>query len=124
MGVTMQFLYDLFLVLHFIGLAMLLGGFMVQMSSADKVVNRTMLEGALTQLITGFVLVGMLSAGAIEGEAPNNTVVGIKLLILIVITVLAFVGRKKPPPQVALWAGIGGLTIVNILIAVFAGVTK
>jgi hypothetical protein len=119
----MQFLYDLFLVLHFVGLAMLLGGFMVQMKSADKGVNRTMLDGALTQLVTGLVLVGMLSAGAIEGEEPNNPVVGIKLLILIVITVLAFVGRKKTPPQVALWAAIGGLTIVNIIIAVYAGVT-
>jgi uncharacterized membrane protein len=118
----MEFLYNLFLVLHFIGLAMLLGGWFVQMSSPDKGVNRTMLEGALAQLITGLVLVGMLSAGAMEGEKPNNSVVGIKLLILIVITVLAFIGRKRQPPQVALWAIIGALTIVNILIAVFAGV--
>jgi uncharacterized membrane protein len=118
----MEFLYNLFLVLHFIGLAMLLGGWFVQMSSADKGVNRTMLEGALAQLITGVVLVGMLSGGAMEGEKPNNSVVGIKLLILVVITVLAFIGRKRQPPQVAIWAVIGVLTIVNILIAVFAGV--
>ena len=118
----MEFLYNLFLVLHFIGLAMLLGGWFVQMSSAEKGVNRTMLEGALAQLITGLVLVGMLSAGVMEGEKPNNSVVGIKLLILIVITVLAFIGRKRQPPQVALWAIIGLLTIVNIVIAVFAGV--
>jgi len=118
----MQFLYNLFLVLHFIGLAMLLGGWFVQMSSADKGVNRTMLEGALTQLVTGIVMVGMLSAGAIEGEDPNNTVVGIKLLVVIVITVLAFIGRRRQPPQVALWAIIGLLTLVNICVAVFAGV--
>jgi len=118
----MQFLYNLFLALHFIGLAMLLGGWFVQMSSADKGVNRTMLEGALAQLITGVVLVGMLSSGAMEGEKPNNTVVGIKLLIVLVITVLAFLGRKRQPPQVALWAIIGLLTLVNIFIAVFAGV--
>ncbi|MEI6362126.1 MAG: hypothetical protein WCP95_08320 [Actinomycetes bacterium] len=119
----MEFVYNLFLVLHFIGLAMLLGGWFVQMSSPDKGVNRTMLEGALAQLITGFVLVGMLSAGAIEGESPNNTVVGIKMLVVIIITVLAFIGRRRQPPQVAIWAAIGGLTLVNIVVAVFAGVT-
>jgi amino acid transporter len=120
----MEFVYNLFLVLHFIGLAMLLGGWFVQMSSADKGVNRTMLEGALLQLITGLVLVGMLSAGAMEGEEPNNTVVGIKFLVLIVITVLALIGRRRQPPQVALWAIIGALTVVNIVVAVFAGVVK
>jgi uncharacterized membrane protein len=118
----MEFLYNLFLVLHFIGLAMLLGGWFVQMSSPDKGVNRTMLEGALTQLVTGVVMVGLLSAGAIEGEEPNNSVVGIKLLIVLIITVLAFIGRRRQPPQVALWAIIGLLTIINIVVAVFAGV--
>jgi len=118
----MEFLYNLFLVLHFIGLAMLLGGWFVQMSSPDKGVNRTMVEGALTQLVTGVVMVGMLSAGAIEGEEPNNPVVATKLLIVVVITILAFVGRRRPAPQVAIWAIIGLLTLVNIVVAVFAGV--
>lgn len=118
----MEFLYNLFLVLHFIGLAMLLGGFMVQMKSADKGVNRTMLDGALTQLVTGLVMVGIAESGAVD-EPMNRPVVGIKLLIVIVITILALIGRKRQPPQVALWAAIGVLTIVNILVAVFAGVT-
>ena len=118
----MEFVYNLLLVLHFIGLAMLLGGWFVQLSSPDKGVNRTMLEGALTQLITGVIMVGMLSAGAMEGEEPNNGVVGIKFLVVVVITVLAFIGRRRQPPQVALWAIIGALTLLNVVIAVFAGV--
>ena len=35
---------------------------------------------------------------------------------------IAFIGKKKPAPQTALWALIGILTLVNILVAVFAGV--
>jgi hypothetical protein len=81
-----------------------------------------MLEGALTQLVTGILMVGIAESGAID-EEMNQPVVGIKLLIVIVITVLAFIYRKKQPPQVAVWAIIGTLTIINILIAVFAGVT-
>ena len=35
------------------------------------------------------------------------TKIAVKLLILLVITVLAFIGRKRTPPQVRLWATIG-----------------
>jgi uncharacterized membrane protein len=118
----MQYVYDAFLVIHFIGLAMLIGGFLVQVSSPDKTVNRTMLEGALVQLISGFVMVGIASAGSID-ETMNNQTVGIKTAILIVITVLAFIGRRRPAPQVALWGAVGGLAILNVLVAVFMGVT-
>jgi hypothetical protein len=45
--------------------------------------------------------------------------IAVKLTITLVITVLAFIGRKKPLPQTGLWGAIGGLAIVNIVIAVF-----
>ena len=118
----MQFVYDLFLVLHFVGLALLLGGFLVQVRDPDRTVTRWMFDGALTQLITGLVLVGIASSGALAGETPNNTVVGIKTVIVVVIAVLAFIGKRKPAPQTALWGIIGLLTLVNVLVAVFAGV--
>jgi uncharacterized membrane protein len=118
----MTFVYDLFLVLHFVGLALLLGGFLVQMRDPNRTVTRWMFDGALTQLVTGLVLVGIASSGALEGETPNNAVVGIKTVIVIVIAVLAFLGKKKPAPQAGLWAVIGALTLVNVLVAVFAGV--
>ena len=118
----MQFVYDLFLVLHFVGLALLLGGFLVQVRDPDRTVTRWMFDGALTQLITGLVLVGIASSGALEGETPNNAVVGIKTVIVVVIAVLAFIGKRRPAPQAALWGVIGLLTLVNILVAVFAGV--
>ena len=44
----MQLLYNLILVLHFVGLASLLGGFIVQMKSADRGVNPARWHGALT----------------------------------------------------------------------------
>ena len=45
--------------------------------------------------------------------------VGIKLLLLLVITALAWVNRKKESVPVGVWGAIGGLTIANIIIAVF-----
>ncbi|MFM8895608.1 MAG: hypothetical protein ACKOE2_09595 [Actinomycetales bacterium] len=113
----MQIVYDLLVILHFIGLASLLGGFLVQMSSAEKGVNPAMLHGALTQLVTGLLMVGLIESGAVDEEA-NMTKISVKLAIAVIITVLAFVGRRKQPPQVALWAIIGALTLVNVAIAV------
>jgi hypothetical protein len=116
----MEFLYEALVVLHFIGLASLLGGFLVQISTRPRVVNPAMLHGALTQLVTGIALVGMRESGIVEDEdALNMTKIGIKLLILLVITALVWFNRRKESISTGLWAAIGGLTIANIVIAVF-----
>ena len=113
----MSFVYSLIVILHFIGLASVVGGFLVQMKSADKGVNPAMLHGALTQLVTGLLMVGLVEMGAVD-ETLDMAKISVKLLITVIITTLAFIGRKKPLPQVGLWGAIGGLAIVNICIAV------
>lgn len=113
----MDFIYNLVVILHFIGLASLVGGFIVQISSTTKGVNAAMWHGALTQLVTGVILVGLVESGTVDGEV-DTTKIGVKLLIVLVVTVLAFIGRKKTPPQVALWGVIGALSISNIFISV------
>ena len=113
----MDFVYNLVVILHFIGLASLVGGFIVQMSSPTKGVNAAMLHGALTQLVTGVILVGMVESGLVDDEV-DSTKIAVKLVVVLVVTVLAFIGRKKTPPQVALWGAIGVLSITNIFISV------
>lgn len=112
-------LYNLVLVLHFIGLASLLGGFLVQMRSPEKGVNPAMWHGALTQLVTGVILQGMLESGVAGDGEVDTWKLATKLAFTLVVTILAFVGRRKAPPQVALWGAIGALTLVNVVIAVF-----
>ena len=115
----MEFLYNLIVVLHFVGLASLLGGFIVQMKSAEKGVNAAMWHGALTQLITGVLMVGIVESGALADEELNMTKIGVKLVVVLIITVLAFLGRRRPLPQTGLWGAIGALTLLNVVIAVF-----
>ncbi|MDO8732967.1 MAG: hypothetical protein Q7L55_10435 [Actinomycetota bacterium] len=116
----MQFLFNVLVVLHFVGLASLLGGFIVQMSSPSKGVNPAMLHGALTQLVTGVLMVGLVESDQLPDEDPlNMTKISVKLGVVLVITVLAFIGRKRQAPQVALWAIIGALTLLNVVVAVF-----
>ena len=117
----MTIVATILVILHFIGLALLLGGFLVQLKAIAQgkgVVMRVMLEGALTQLVTGLALVGIYSAGLVEGEEVDNAKIGVKLVILIVITVFVLVFRKRvPAPSWVLWL-IGGLTLANVIIAV------
>ena len=113
----MQLVYNLIVILHFIGLASLLGGFLVQMSATDKGVNPAMLHGALTQLVTGVLMVGLVESGAVD-EDLSMAKIGVKLLVVLVITALAFIGRRRQPPQVALWGIIGALTLTNVVLAV------
>jgi hypothetical protein len=115
----MNVVFESLVVLHFIGLAALLGGWLVQMSAPTKVVNRAMLDGAFTQLATGLAMVGLAETVLADDEDINHIKVGIKLAILLVITVLAWANRKKESVPVGVWGAIGGLTIVNIIIAVF-----
>lgn len=113
----MEMIYDWLVVLHFIGLASLVGGFLVQMRSKPRRVNPAMFHGALTQLVTGFALVGMIGAELVDRDIDYNKIT-VKLIITLVITVLVFMHRKKESVTNGIWGAIGGLAILNIVIAV------
>ena len=118
----MDIVYDIILILHFIGLASVVGGFLVQMKSADRGANPAMVHGALTQLVTGLLLVGLPEMGVATPytgwEAWDHTKIAIKLILTVIITILAFVGPRKPRSQTGIWGAIGGLSIATIVIAV------
>ena len=114
----------LLLFLHFIGMASLLGGFLVQVSTRPRVVNNAMFHGVLLQLVTGILMVGvidMIHRSDPAAETVNYTTVGIKLVVLLVITGLVVANRKKEQVSDAVYWAIGLLTVLNLGIAVFAG---
>ncbi len=117
----MEILRNILLVLHFVGLASLLGGVLVQLRSirtGDARILPAILHGAYLQLVTGLGLVAVIQLGGLD--EVNNQTIGVKLLVLILLTVLAIVYRRRTTrtPQ---WVVpvIGGLTLLNIVIAVF-----
>lgn len=112
----METLYNVLLVLHLIGWAIVLGGWFATLKSPG--VYRGTLHGALTALVTGILMVGIASSSD-EVHDPDNAKVAVKLVIALVVTVLAFVARRKGT-DVAPWTkyAIGALTIVNVCIAV------
>lgn len=112
----MDFLRDVLLFFHFIGLAALFGGLFVQVKAHPRVVNNAMFHGILTQLVTGLLLVGVLEAG---DDEVDNAKIGVKLLVALVIGALVLVNRKKAALADGLYLGLLGLTVANIAVAVF-----
>ncbi|MCS0600138.1 hypothetical protein NX794_02645 [Streptomyces sp. LP11] len=114
----MDVLIHLFVGLHIVGIAALLGGFLTQMKAIGQGTARfvpAMLHGAATMLVTGVVLVGLNQAQ----DYPVNTVkIGVKLALLIVILGLVYVKRDDEHVDKSLFGLVGLLTTVNIFIAV------
>lgn len=113
----MEILRDVFLFVHFVGLASLLGGAFVQMKGPKRFINPAMFHGALTQLITGVALVGINEMR--PDVEVNHMKVGIKTLIMVIILVMVLMQRKKENVPAGAFFGIFGLTLLNVAIAVF-----
>ncbi len=115
-----EILRNVLLILHFVGLASLLGGVLVQLRSirtGDARILPAILHGAYLQLITGLALVGMIQ-GADLGEV-NNITIGVKLLVLLLLTGLAiFYRRRKTRTPQWVVPTIGALALLNIVVAV------
>lgn len=114
----MKTFLDLFLILHFIGLAALLGGVLSQMAAPVKKVVSGMFHGALTMLVTGIAMMGLAEAVKDEDITGLQMKFGVKILILAVILALVMQGRKKESIDNATFFSIGALSVANIAIAV------
>ncbi|MBV1946502.1 hypothetical protein [Streptomyces sp. BV129] len=114
----MTVLIHVFVGLHIIGIAALLGGFLTQMKAMGRGTARfvpAMLHGAITMLVTGVVLVGLDEA---DGHHVNNVKIGIKLALLIVILGLVYVKRDEETVDKGMFGLVGALTTANVFIAV------
>ena len=115
----MELLRQILLFIHFLGLASLLGGLLVQLKGPERRILPAVLHGALTQLLSGVLLVGVLEGLDDPAHPVNNVKIGVKLLIVLVITVLAWLNRKKPSIPDGLFFALLALTVVNVGVAVF-----
>lgn len=114
----MDTLINIFVGLHVLGIAALLGGFLYQLKAARAGEARIlpgMLHGALTMLVTGVALAGLNEA---DDVSLDQTKLGVKLTILVVILGLVYVKRAEEKVSSAVFWTIGGLTMANVFIAV------
>jgi len=115
----MGILFSIVLALHFIGLAAIVGSFLVQMRRKKDFELHTMLGGAITQVLSGIALVGI-------AEATDHDLIyakiAVKLILALVVlgtAIAAVVVQKKGGRVQPFFHAAGGLALVNILVAVF-----
>ena len=112
----MDIVANVLVLLHLVGFAALFGGAFVQLKGPTRVINPAMFHGALTQVVTGLLLVGMLEMG--DGPV-NHAKLAVKSVVLVAILVLVLINRKKEGVAPGPFFAVLGLTLLNAGIAVF-----
>ncbi|GGK91311.1 hypothetical protein JOE58_001496 [Curtobacterium luteum] len=122
----MTVLKDVLLILHFVGLAAVIGAFLFQVRRKGGFETNWVIIGLVTQLVTGLGLMGVVDATT-DGGA-NHVKLGVKLAVALVALVLAFVarsrqkradaGQAKDKAALPFFHSAGALAIANVLIAV------
>jgi hypothetical protein len=107
---------DVLVFLHLVGFAALLGGAVVQVGDAVKVVNRAMLWGVFAMVLTGIGLVGVL-----EGldETVDRPKIAVKFAIALAIALLCWANRARSRVPRGLFNAIVLLVLVDLGVAVF-----
>jgi hypothetical protein len=108
-------LLEVVVFIHLVGFGALFGGGVVQVRDAVKVINSTMLYGALAQVVSGIVLVGILEG---MDEPVHTHKIAVKFGIALVVALLCWVNRSKRSVPAGLFNGILLLTLANVAVAV------
>lgn len=118
----MEFTYNFFLVLHFIGLAGLLGGLLAQIPNKPKQLQKLVMHSAWLMFVAGLVMVGinqMMHADDPTVELLDHVKIAIKSTVLIAILAIGYLNIKKSVLSNKVWAVMTLLATANIVIAVF-----
>jgi len=112
----MQLTYDILLIVHIVCWAIVIGAWLTRMR--DPRIVPGVLHGALGALVTGIAMTGIASASDSVADV-DNTKIGVKLIVALVVTVLAYLGqRDADATKPAIFHSVGALAIVNVCIAV------
>lgn len=111
-------------VVYVIHIASVVGIFLLllhQWKKSPRKLSPGLLHSALAALISGVALIGLryslINESAIELSLFNNTKIGIKLGVLLIVLVIGYKNVKKPELSKNTWLTLLGLVTTNLLIA-------
>jgi len=122
-------LRDIVLITHFIGLAMIIGPFLIQMRAHTGFAFSWVLAGAVTQLVSGLVLTGLAEMRLADNEelSLDHTKIAVKLvlaLVIFVVALIAYLRQKKVPAGdsqrhlLPFLHTAGALAVIDVVVAV------
>jgi hypothetical protein len=120
---SMETLHLGLLVLHFLGLAALVGPVLIQRPRAGRSGLRVMLTGSVVQVLTGN---GLIAANQLQGmhviEAKMIVKLSLAVVSLLLLVVALWRGRGTPDGQyrhaASLQTAAGGLGVAALMVAV------
>lgn len=112
----MDVLVNVFVVLHLLGMAAIIGS---AVFVARGAVTPALLWGARAQLVTGILLVGLVQ---VDGDEVNNAKIGVKLVVAVAVVACAEIAaareRKGGGARPRLVNAAGALALLNVVVAV------
>ncbi len=120
---TLAWVHSAFLLIHILCVLALVGLLLQQLKKSPRVLHSGIPHIAATALLAGLVMVGIRPAlhtqDANKWPDLNNSWVGAKFLVLIIVLVLAYKNVKKTELKKSTWLTIVGLVTLNFLMALF-----
>ncbi|MDP1712777.1 MAG: hypothetical protein Q8K86_10020 [Candidatus Nanopelagicaceae bacterium] len=120
---ALSLISDVALAIHIISIIGVMVLLLMQVNKSPRRIHPGTWHSALTALVMGLLMVGIRTPLHNDDPAKwpevDNTIIGIKFSILIVILVLIQRNYKKAQVRNSIWVALIGLTTANILIALF-----
>jgi uncharacterized membrane protein len=113
----MDVVKDLLVFLHLVGMAAIVGGWLVVRNEPRIVAP--IVWGARAQIVTGLLLVGIAEA---LDDPVNNPKVGVKLVVALAVVACAEIAnarQKRGEPNPTLVHAAGALAVLNTAVAAF-----
>lgn len=125
----MEIVRDITLITHFLGLAMIIGPFLIQMRAHTGYAFSWVLAGGIVQLVTGLLLTGLAEMRLADDPdmSLDHTKIAVKTvsaLVIFIVALIAYRRQKKMAPGATqrsllpLLHVAGALAITNVFIAV------
>ena len=109
----------IFLYLHFLSWAALIGGTLTQWGTTDKRVPTAALWGARLAFVSGLILVVIKEIIASQGGEPvNHAKIGAKLLLALIPIALLEISNRRGLRDGSFWGALGGSALA-MAVAVF-----
>jgi hypothetical protein len=120
---------DITLIVHFLGLAMIIGPFLIQMRAHTGYAFSWVLAGGIVQLVTGLLLTGLAEMRLADDPdmSLDHTKIAVKTvsaLVIFIVALIAYRRQRKMAPTAShrsllpLLHVAGALAISNVFIAV------
>jgi hypothetical protein len=118
----MTVVFSIVVFIHIVGAAMIVGPWIASMK--NPTVGPRQFDGAMTQLVTGIILAGLLPVmvnTVPNWPAPDYPKLIVKFIVAVVVGALAFVGNRRrkagEPVAPGVAHAVGGLALLNVAIA-------